>query len=83
MCSVSPAQSAGEICPALQLGPTPSEVPSGLGWSWWHRMEAGEIRKGRPEGPYRTEGAGEEQGRFPCPLEPRKPAGLQDESPTL
>ena len=30
---VSPAQLAGEVCPALGLGPMPSEVLSGLGWS--------------------------------------------------
>ena len=39
--SVSPAQSAGEVCLALRPCPTPSEVPSGLGWSWGHRREPG------------------------------------------
>ena len=38
--SVSPAQLAGEVCLALRLGPTSSEVPSGLGWSWGLRREA-------------------------------------------
>ena len=38
--SIFPAQSAREVCPALGLGPTPSVVPSGPGWSWGHRREA-------------------------------------------
>ena len=41
MSSVSPAQLAGEVYLALGLGPTLSEVLSGLGWSWGHRREAG------------------------------------------
>ena len=39
--SVTPAQSAGEVSPALGPGPMPSEVPSGLGWSWRCKREAG------------------------------------------
>ena len=38
--SISLAQSAREVFPALRLGPTPSEVPSGPHGSWGHRREA-------------------------------------------
>ena len=37
--SISPAQLAGEVCPAMGLG-TPSEAPSGPRWSWGNRREA-------------------------------------------
>ena len=44
-----------------------SEVPSGLGLSWGCRKEAGEIRRGRWEGPSITGGAEEEQRVFALP----------------
>ena len=37
--SISPAQSAGGVCPTLRPGPTPSEVPSRPCASWGHRRE--------------------------------------------
>ena len=65
--SISPAQSAGDVCPALGPGPMPSEVLSRPGWSWGCRRKAWEIRRGRWEGPSGTRGAGKEQREFAPP----------------
>ena len=74
--SVSPAQSAWEVCPALWPGPLPSEAPSRPRWSWGRRREArGENRRGRWEGPSKT-WRRRRGGHLPCPLELRKPAEL-------
>ena len=77
--SVSPAQLAGEVCPALGPGPMPSEAPFRLHWSWGHRREVGENRRGRREGPSRT--AVEEWGPFALLTWLQKPAALPGDMP--
>ena len=45
--------------PRSQAGSYALRGPSSPRWSWGHRREAREKRRGRKEGPSRTEGAGE------------------------
>ena len=64
-----------------QACPPTSKAPSRPRRSWGHRREAGEIRRGRWEGPSGTEEQERRGGCLPRPLEPRKPAGLPGEVP--
>ena len=48
---ISPAQSARDVCPALGLGPTPSEASSRPRWSWGIGGRPGENKRGRWRGP--------------------------------
>ena len=74
---VSPAQSAGEVCPALGPCPMHSESPSGLRWSWGNRMEAGgRTREAGGRGPPGPKEQERHRGHLLCLLEPGKPARL-------
>ena len=48
------------------------KAPSKLHGSWGHRREAGEIRRGRQEGPSQTGEAGEEKTAFAPPTRAQK-----------
>ena len=65
---------AGPLPPKASTSPRPH-------WSWGHKREVGEIRRGRQEGPSRPEKQERRRGHLPRPLEPRKPAGLPGEVP--
>ena len=60
-----------------KANPLPSKPPPGYVGPWGHRREAGEIRRGRREGPCRT------RGRLPHPLGHREPAEIPGRSPAL
>ena len=71
-----------EACPALRLGPMPSEALLQPHWSWGHRREAGEIRRDRWEEPSWTSWRGEE-GVCPTHSSPGSLLGSQMRSPAL
>ena len=72
-----PAHSGPGSLLSSQGDPLPSKPPPGCVGLSVHRREAGEIRRGRREGPSQTpDRSGERGGHLPRPLEPRKPAGL-------
>ena len=78
---VGPSRTRGAegICPThsglgnllrSQADLPPSKAHSRPRGSWGHRREGGEIKRGRQEEQEKS------RGLLPCPLEPRKPAGL-------
>ena len=70
----------GSLLSSQSVPCPPKPHPSYVGPAG-HRREAGEIRRGRREGPSRMEGAGEERRAYALPTRARGPAGLPGEVP--
>ena len=73
-----------EACPALRLGPMPSEALLQPHWSWWHRREGrGRTGEAGGRGPPGLEEWERSRGQLPTYSGPGSLLGSQAGAPTL